>query len=264
MGRCAPPTRQCRQDLPADVAHDRIRSRMKKCSGFFLYVSAQGSGNYFDVTFSEVAAEDETEACDHGYFLLQRQFVDDDGGSSIWNAPVKTDCAVSSRSCGRCSGVIRSVSKSPANRLRRFVPARPLQALPDRPCIVESRIDPDSFHSHRALGIAAPHCGRVIFLGEQIGIDPDSRQAAPRLALCHLPNRRCVGVGFLRLLPPVRHALTTGSVFLANAIVFTALKALKNISFPCGFRAGRDEIERLKATVPVDETLEAEPFILFG
>ena len=39
----------------------------------FPYVSAEGSGEYFEVSFADVEAGEESEECDHGYFLLQRQ-----------------------------------------------------------------------------------------------------------------------------------------------------------------------------------------------
>jgi len=50
----------------------------------------------------------------------------------------------------------------------------------------------------------------------------------------------------------VRRALTTGKCpSCKTPVVFTALQGA---SCPCGFRVGRDEIERHKATMPIAET----------
>lgn len=47
----------------------------------FPYVSiASSGGDYFQVSFAGIEEGDESEECDHAYFLIQRQFEDYDGG----------------------------------------------------------------------------------------------------------------------------------------------------------------------------------------
>ena len=45
----------------------------------FVSVASSG-GEYFEVSFAEIEEGEESEECDHAYFLIQRQFEDYDGG----------------------------------------------------------------------------------------------------------------------------------------------------------------------------------------
>src|ERR1035438_5529606 len=60
----------------------RIHHRHRRMTEFsFPYVSvASSGGEYFEVSFAEIEEGEESEECDHAYFLIQRQFEDYDGG----------------------------------------------------------------------------------------------------------------------------------------------------------------------------------------
>jgi len=77
--RPAPPCGPCTSNLQGMAIESISGARMTEF--FFPHVSVASSGDeYFEVSFAEIGEGEESEECDHAYFLIQRQFEDYDGG----------------------------------------------------------------------------------------------------------------------------------------------------------------------------------------
>ena len=101
-------------------------------TGFsFPYVSAEGAGEYFEVSFAEIAEGEKSEECGHGNFPIDANLKITMADSSTWNAPT-AGCAVTSGSeGGTFDGYV--ASRNCLSKIPQFV----LQHCRKRPCVAE-------------------------------------------------------------------------------------------------------------------------------